>query len=145
MLPIAGLAADLDHFPVIHARRHNTAVKRLDPFGDRLRHLQAHGDVTRDVIAAYANTVGVDHVLFHEARHARAAASEIDARGAQFLLIFHQRGNARNIRRRGQSGEFQVTALHTVGEVLHGDRINRHHVHVRGQAMANLASGIGQA
>ena len=92
MFVIAGIAADLDHLAIIHARGVHTAVKRLDPLGIGRGYLQTHGDVGGYVIPAHTHRIGVDHVFLDKDRHARRSAAQINTGGTQLLLILDNVG-----------------------------------------------------
>ena len=145
MFVIARVAADLDHLPVVHAGGMHAAVESLDPFGVGRGHLQPHGDVAGDVIAAHAHAIGKDHVFLDEDRHPGGAAAQIDTGRPQFLFVFDQRRDAGGIGRRGDAGEFEIAALDTMGKVLHRCGIHRQHVHVDGKPVADLAPRIDKA
>ncbi len=66
------------------------------------------------MITACAQSIGIDHVLFHENRQARGTAAHVHTSRAQFLFILNKARHPRHIGRRGQTREFQITALHAV-------------------------------
>ena len=108
VVPVAGVAGDLDHLAVVHAGGVNAAIEGLDPLGHRHGDRQTHGDVAGDMVAAHGHGVGVDHVLFHEDRHACGAAPHVDAGSAQLLLVLDQRGNSAHVGGRRKPCKFQI-------------------------------------
>ena len=97
-----------------------------------------------DVIAAHADGIRVDHVFLDKDRHTGRTATHVDAGRAQLLLVLDQRGDARDIGRGGQPRQFQVTALDAMGQVLDRLRLDRQHVHVAAQLVADLPARVDQ-
>ena len=123
----------------------HAAVERLDPFGIGGRNSQTHGDIRGHVITAHAHAVGIDHVFFHEDRHAGRAAAKINTGCAQFLFVFHQRRNARHVCRRCDPGELEVAAFDAADKVLDRMAIDCEHMHVHAEVLSQLTTRVDQA
>ena len=107
--------------------------------------LQPLADVGGHVHAAHPHAVGVDHLPPHEDRDAGRARADVDAGGAELLLVLDQAGEPAGVGRHHDAAELEVAAPDAVQDVAQRRRGHGDEVHVDREVLADLPARVGRA
>ncbi len=142
MIQVVAEPMDGDRFPVVRGRSDARAVERLQPLGVGHRHIEAAGDVARDVDAPDRDRVDMDEPPRGEHADRGRAAAEIDHRGAELGLVVDQRREARGVGRGHHRLDPQVAAFDHQHEIARRGQLARGDMQVDSEILADHALGI---